>query len=271
MKTALVIGASGFVGSHLVPMLKESGYKVSKLDAANGSKFEDWADQKTYDAVFHLGANIPDISEREKGDIRKYADIALDLSVMQYISKFPPREVFCYPSSCSVDSADTDPYAYQKQIGERLCKSLHKQGIPVVILRPFSGTGPGQKLSYPLPAIIDRAMKREDPLYVWGSLDTVRDWVYIDDLCRAFIWAVKEAPRGIPVEIGSGVGTSFGELAGMVANEVGYAPVIRADTSKPTSSTYRVAKPELAARNNFMVKYSVREIVKMCVEKWPWT
>ncbi len=154
MKTALVIGGAGFVGRHLIPVLTKARYDVTAIDPKfeDGGMFEFRSDVHCIDRKFsdeikmspppdciiHLGAHIQDISEREKGDIEKYQDIGLDLAVMRWVARNPPKQCFVWPSSCSVDSAETDPYAYSKTVGERMAMALHRQGIPTVILRPFS-------------------------------------------------------------------------------------------------------------------------------------
>lgn len=231
-----------------------------------------------HDVVIHLGAHIQDISEREKGGIDKYQDIGLDLAVMRYVAAYPPKECFVYPSSCSIDSAETDPYAFSKTVGERMALALHKQGVPVVILRPFSGYGPDQAESYPFPAILTRAMNLEYPLKVWGSGKQERDWIHIDDLARAFVWAIKDAPRGFPIEIGTGEGMSLEMLAYKISIEVSrsvrasspeqerYSPSIQGDSSKPSSSMHRVARTVIASRNGFNCEITIEEGIRRAVK-----
>jgi len=282
MKTALVVGAAGFIGRHLVPKLEAVGYAVSGIDpwlftCAVTATFEEWLDSRraferlhgievpTFDLVVHLGANILDISQRMAGGLDKYADIRLDYAVCQYVADHPPREAFIYPSSCATDNPE-DPYAWVKLTGERFCQELHKAGVPTVILRPFSGYASDQADSYPFPALLGRAIRHEHPLTVWGSLETVRDWIHIDDLSDAFVWVIENAPRGIPIDIGTGIGTNFLELALMMAAATGYRPAVVADRTKPTSSPRRVADTTLARAHGFEAKITLAEGIRRAVE-----
>lgn len=279
MRTALVTGSAGFIGRHLVPKLRDTGYECTAIDYRPygetnvHASFEAWIETRTtfhgtptFDVVVHLAAHIPDISERMRGGLHQYQDIALDWAMANYIKEHPPRECFIVPSSCAVDAWETDPYAFCKMTAERFWMQLHYAGIPVVILKPYSGYGHDQALTYPFPAILDRALKHEDPLTVWGSLGTVRDFVHIDDLTDAFVHAIDKFPRGVPVPIGTGIGTNFGHLARRVADAVGYKPEISANTAMPTSSAKRIANTQLAESFGFKAKISLEEGIRKAVE-----
>ena len=263
MKTALVTGGAGFVGRYLIPKLQQQGYVVTCVDPLYlqwPSRFEEleWGDEP-FDVVVHLAANIPDVSERFALPISSYQDIALDLKMTEYLLAHPPKECVVWPSSCAIDNPK-DPYAWVKLTAEKFCAALHKAGVPVVILRPFSGYGWGQALSYPFPAIFDRAMRHEDPLTVWGSGYQIRDWIHVRDLVAAFIWAIHFGPRGLPIEVGTGSGTSLRNLAEAIATEVGYHPVfIQGDESKPASSDTRIANVQPVYNLGFRAVVNLEE------------
>lgn len=257
LKTALVIGGAGFVGRHLIPKLQADGYTCLCVDPRSkfdGRSFQWWLlnyRAVDFDVVVHLAANIHDVHERMKGGPSQYRDMALDLMVAEYVAACPPRECFVWPTSCAVDYA-ADPYAFCKIAGENIFGSLIKQGVKVKMLRPFSGYGEDQALSYPFPAIVDRAIRGEDPLTVWGSGKQVRDFLHIDDLTDAFMLALTDAwPVGEPIDVGTGIGTDFLTLAGMIAEAVGYNPDILPLTDKAESSPRRVADTRKAEAIGF--------------------
>ncbi len=74
-------------------------------------------------------------------------------------------------------------YGWSKLTGEFLAKiAASHYGVHVTCIRPFSGYGEDQDLSYPVPAIAARAAKKENPFEVWGTGKQGRDFVHIDDV-----------------------------------------------------------------------------------------
>jgi nucleoside-diphosphate-sugar epimerase len=130
--------------------------------------------------------------------------------------------------------APDEMYGFTKLAGEVLAWKAAIYGLSSLCIRPFSGYGEGQSFDYPVPSIAARALRREDPLTIWGSGQQARDFVHVDDIVRvtqarlAKPWAGYEA-----LNIGSGHATTFREVAEIFAQEVGYSPVIVTDESKP--------------------------------------
>ena len=243
---ALVTGAAGFVGRHLRAKLGAAGYWVSQIDPelertpATVERFVRTVPEAKFDVVIHLAANIVNIDARMRGGMAMFEDIELDIEICKWLEKNPPKQCAILMSSCAVDYPD-DPYCIVKRNLECFAKTLHGKGVPVVVLRPFSGYGEDQSPEYPFRAILERALKQEDPLTVWGG-SQVRDWIHIDDLTDAIMFAIRELPRSpLPVEVGTKVGTKFTDFARLMAAEVGYEPQIKSDETKPSSSRRRVA------------------------------
>jgi nucleoside-diphosphate-sugar epimerase len=274
-KTALVTGASGFVGRHVTPLLREMGYAVAEIDVnhpTNPLKAEAFYDREyrsgftKWDVILHFAANIEDINARVHGGVAIFQDICLDYETAKYIERNPPKEAVVWMTSCAVDWAKEDPYSWVKLTGEKYCEALVKKGVPVKILRPFSGYGHTQALSYPFPAILSRAKRKEDPLTVWGSGLQVRDWVHISDLAQACVHSIHHFPVGVPVPIGTGIGTDFLTLARMMADAVGYSPEIFADTTKAEASPRRVCESTLAMECGWEPKVTLEQGIAMGVQ-----
>jgi nucleoside-diphosphate-sugar epimerase len=263
---ALVTGSAGFVGRHLCPKLEAAGYKVFGLDPRNVARgncvglqqwhfsgsFEelsprlderirdDGAEPPFFDLAIHLGANIQNVDARMHGGMDTYSDIELDLAMCRWLEKNPPKQCALFMSSCAVDYP-LDPYCIVKRNLESFARTLHEKGVPVTVLRPFSGYGEDQSKEYPFRAILERALAKENPLTVWGGHQT-RDFLHVDDLTDAILFAIKNCPRRPdPIEVGTRKGTSFIELANMMAEVCNYAPVIFCDDKKAASSLHRVA------------------------------
>jgi GDP-4-dehydro-6-deoxy-D-mannose reductase len=99
--------------------------------------------------------------------------------------------------------APVSPYAVSKAAGTLLCRQYHlSYGVPVVIARPFSHTGPGQHPRFAFPSFarqIAAAEAGEGPSEIrTGDLSPVRDFLDVRDVARAY---VALAARGRPGEI----------------------------------------------------------------------
>ena len=130
--------------------------------------------------------------------------------------------------------------------------------LNVLVVRPFSGYASDQALDYPFPSLIQRAHKKEDPFVVWGSTETVRDWIHIDDIVAACLLLASHR-LSITVNLCTGIATSFGNLAALMAEQVGYSPVITALDDKPKGVAYRVGNPTLLHSLGYIPKIDISE------------
>jgi nucleoside-diphosphate-sugar epimerase len=131
-------------------------------------------------------------------------------------------------------------YGWVKLTGEKLAALARAAGLNVSIVRPFSGYGEDQDDCYPFPAFAARARRRDDPFVIWGSGGQVRDWVHVEDICRAAVIMIINGIDG-PVNIGWGIPVSMLELAQRMCSAVGYAPEFEIQVEQPTGVMYRVA------------------------------
>jgi nucleoside-diphosphate-sugar epimerase len=125
-------------------------------------------------------------------------------------------------------------YGWAKLTGEYLAHIAAKHyGVNVTCIRPFSGYGEDQDLTYPIPAIADRVAKREDPMEVWGTGKQGRDFVHIDDVMDCILLAMDHIHDGTAINIGMGRLTSFLEIIDVLTDIAGYKPEIKTLLDKP--------------------------------------
>jgi UDP-glucose 4-epimerase len=133
-------------------------------------------------------------------------------------------------------------YGWSKLTGEYLARIAHRHyGLHTACVRPFSGYGEEQDLSYPVPSIALRAANRENPLAVWGSGLQGRDFVHIDDCIEAMLRIIARVADGGAVNIGSGRLTNFREVASLFAKMEGYEAEIKPLEDKPVGVHSRYA------------------------------
>jgi GDP-4-dehydro-6-deoxy-D-mannose reductase len=97
-------------------------------------------------------------------------------------------------------------------------------GTRVVAARPFNHSGPGQPITFLLPALVQRAREafetRHDTIRI-GNATPVRDFLHVEDVARAYIYLALRGESGETYNVCSGVGTSIADLAAMVVDSVG--------------------------------------------------
>lgn len=95
------------------------------------------------------------------------------------------------------------PYAASKAAAEHLARAAqHTFGLDVVITRCGNNYGPRQFPEKFLPLMIANAMN-DEPVPVYGDGGNVRDWIYVDDHCRAILLILEKAQPGATYNIGA--------------------------------------------------------------------
>lgn len=260
----LVTGSEGFVGRHFVRRLRSEGHKVFRCDIIDPDGAKDCRDifrtnsYSNMDLIIHCAATIPPIDKRFANDLIVAQDFSLDAEMFQWASRVLPGRVVYFSSAAAYpahlqqkpylmteDDIDLhaigspeETYGLTKLVGEVQAMELRRQGVEVMVLRPFTGYGTDQALSYPFPAMIERAVEKIDPFVVWGTGEQVRDFIHIDDIVGAVMTMLHKGLVG-PVNLASGHPVTMLELARQICAEAEYEPEIRTLPDKPVGAPYR--------------------------------
>ena len=150
------------------------------------------------------------------------------------------------------------PYAVAKIAGIEMCWAYNRQyGTRYLSVMPTNLYGPGDnydlQTSHVLPALIRKAheaKKRGSRSFtVWGTGAPRREFLYSDDLAGACVFLMTEAAKTEAlfnnhepplVNIGCGEDVTIAELAGMVAEAVGYDGEIVFDANKPDGTPQKL-------------------------------
>ncbi len=206
--------------------------------------------------VFHFAAIVGGRAMIDGDPMGVALDLAIDAEVFYWACKYKPERLM-YPSSSAAYPVDLQTesntiqlkesdidfkrmgqpdmtYGWTKLTGEFLAKiAASHYGLKVTCIRPFSGYGEDQDLTYPVPAIAARAAKKEDPFEVWGSGYQGRDFVHIDDVIDCILLAMDHIHDGTAINIGMGRLTTFREIIEVFCKFAGYKPTIKPLLYKP--------------------------------------
>ena len=95
------------------------------------------------------------------------------------------------------------PYSASKAAAEHLTRAAHHtHGLDCVVTRCGNNYGPRQFPEKLLPLIISNAM-RDEPIPVYGDGRNVRDWIYVEDHCRAILSALEKGRPGGVYNVGA--------------------------------------------------------------------
>jgi GDP-L-fucose synthase len=133
-------------------------------------------------------------------------------------------------------------YAIAKIAGIKMCQAYRRQyGFDAISLMPTNLYGPGDNFdpqnSHVLPALIRKfhEAKRRDEreVVIWGTGTPRREFLHADDLADAAVFLMRRYNDEPFINVGVGEDLTIRELAGLVAEAVGYAGTIATDPSKP--------------------------------------
>lgn len=279
----LITGSSGFLGSWFLDrFIREDGHDLWGVDIVphpaglpmDVQDMEEWLSDfdEDVDVAFHFAAPVGGRMKIEFDPMYNADAFRLDSVFFRWAVKHAKLAVYpsssaIYPTSMQTAansyllhegfvsalnpnwSKPDELYGFSKLAGEVMAaKAAEKHGLNVLCIRPFSGYGPGQSLDYPVPSILTRAINREDPIVIWGGEQT-RDFVYVTDIVGATLARIREGVEGYEtMNISSGVGVTFGQIAKMAAQVVGYEPEIHADPTMPVGVMHRRGDPQRMLR-----------------------
>ncbi len=254
MAVYLVTGVAGFIGAAVAKALLEQGHEVVGVDNLSTGYLENvpsgaafyqadcqdarlYADQlprHKYDAIFHIaGQSSGEISfDDPVYDLRTNAESTL------HLLKFALAvgcSRFIYASTMSVYGVKPDRpvredeelkpqsfYGVGKLASEHYLRLYEQYGIRSTALRLFNVYGPGQNMAnlrQGMVSIFMAMMLTDNQVLVKGSPERYRDFVYIDDVVRAFLLCLtRNGCEGKCINIGgSGKITVAGLLQSMAA------------------------------------------------------
>jgi len=259
---AVVTGGAGFIGSHMVDLLLNEGFKVHVIDNLIGGNrvniahhknnsdfvFEE-RDIRSYEEgdslfkdatyVFHfagIGDIVPAIEKP-----KDYLSVNVQGTVhMLQCARAASVKKFVYAASSScygVAKTPTRedhpistlyPYALSKYLGEQVTFHWHQvYRLPVNSIRIFNAYGTRSRTSGAYGAVFGVFLKQKisgKPFTVVGDGNQMRDFLYVTDVARAFYAAARTDKEGEIYNLGAGKPQSVNKLVSLLKGDITYIP-----------------------------------------------
>ncbi len=253
IKSALVTGADGFIGSHLVDLLLSKGIKVKALSQYNSFNYWGWLEGKEnpnleivsgdvrdsafcrhlvqgVDTIFHLAALIAIPYSYVAPESYVDTNVTGTLNICQAAKEAGTGRVVVTSTSEVYGTAQyvpidelhprqpQSPYSASKIGADAIAKSYFNAfDTPVVIARPFNTYGPRQSARAIIPTIISQIAFGKRQIKV-GDLSPTRDFNFVEDTCRGFLAvALAEGIEGEEINISTGTEVSMKETLELIA------------------------------------------------------
>ena len=265
-----VAGHRGMAGSAICRALKGAGYTQlltadrAELDLLDAAAVQRWFAEHKPTVVVLAAAKVGGIHANNSYPADFLLEnLKIEINVIETAWRSAVRRLLFLGSSCIYPKFAEQPireealltgaleptnecYALAKIGGIKLCEALRKQhGFDAISLMPTNLYGPGDNYhltnSHVLPALIRRfheaAERGDSSVMCWGTGSPLREFLHVDDLGEACVFALERWQPGPDelqfLNVGTGVDLRIRELAEAVAVATGFKGEIVWDTSKP--------------------------------------
>lgn len=271
-KYVLVTGGGGFIGSALVHTLVKQKARVVALDFPTRNRknrlskidglieyldiektdFHNLFRHYNFSHVFHLAghANIPGSVQQPLLDL--HLNVQLSLELLEAIRCFSPNSRIIFASSAAVYGEGRNslleesqyvepisPYGAHKLTVELYLKIYNRiHDLKTASLRIFPVYGPGQT-QWVIYDLTKKIHANPDKVPIHGDGEQIRDFIYVDDVVRAFVFVAENSPlQGDVYNVASGKGYSVKEIIKYISDllkvdaHIVYEDSIKAGVSK---------------------------------------
>ncbi len=283
-----VAGHTGLVGSAIVRKLRVAGINNlilktrQELDLFNQQAVEAFFVSAKPDIVVLCAARV--------GGIKANIDFAADFlyeniqiqnnviwnALKNKVSKLLFLSSSCiYPRNCLQPMKEdyflkgrpeptNEGYAIAKIAGMKMCEKIYEQyGNKFISCMPTNIYGEHDNFdpnsSHVIPAMIRKMhkakMKKEGEVVIWGSGDSKREFLYVDDLADAVLWMLQNYNEQEFLNIGTGRDISIKELAFLIKDVVEYEGNLIFDSSKPDGMPKKLL--DVSKINHLGWKYNI--------------
>jgi len=253
VRRVLITGIEGFVGGHLCRQLAGAGHRIIGLhwadvttplpaelihgDVRNFAGLKATLEQTRPDAIIHLAGVTSVVTSEAHALTTCQVNVLGTVNLLEAARQSVPncrillissadvygRANIGKPLSEETPPQPVSPYALSKLMADEAGRFYQRAfGMDVVILRPFSHTGPGQAATFVFPSVAQRIVAIErgkaEPVIELGNIEVRRDYTDVRDIVRAYELALERCPQGETYNVTSGRPLMIKEGVEILAN-----------------------------------------------------
>lgn len=295
-----IAGHRGMVGSAIWRALEAKGYThligrtSSELDLRNQAAVQHFFSTEKPEVVIDAAARVGGILANHTYpypflmENMQIQNNLIDASLQADVHKFIFLGSSCIypklaPQPLKEEYLLTGPleptnewYAIAKISGVKACEAIRKQfGKDYISLMPTNLYGPFDNFdlhtSHVLPAMIrkfhDAKVKSEEtsvtePIEVWGSGTPMREFLYVEDLAEAVVFAMENQFTDNLYNVGTGEDLTIKELAELIQKIVGHKGEIQWDSSKPDGTPRKLMDVSKMTKAGWKAKTGLEEGIR---------
>lgn len=294
-----VAGHRGMVGSAICRALKAAGYSniISKtsaeLDLRDQQRVNSFLEIVRPQVIIDAAARVGGIlANNENPYTFLMENLQIQNNLIQGAHVFDVKKFIFLGSSCIYPKLAQQPlkeeylltgpleptnewYAIAKIAGVKACQAIRKQfGKDFVSLMPTNLYGPYDnfdlKTSHVLPAMIrkfyEAVIQDHAPVKLWGSGTPMREFLHVDDLAQAVLFAINnELPYHL-YNAGTGTDVTIKNLAEVIKKATGHQGEILWDTSKPDGTPRKLMDSSKLNNYGWSAKIDLEQGIKSTLE-----
>ncbi len=286
-----IAGHKGMVGSSCLRILKKSGYsnlitKTSKeLDLRDQYKVYNFLRGLKPDVIIDAAAKVGGILANKDYPYQfLMQNMQIQNNLISAAHEVNVTKFIFLGSSCAYPKLAQQPikeeylltdsleptnewYAIAKISGIKLCEAIKRQfGKDFVSLMPTNLYGPKDNFdlqsSHVLPAMIRKFHEAKENNHsnvnLWGSGNPRRDFLYVDDLAKAVVFALENVLPEYLYNVGAGLEISIKKLAETIQSQIGHKGLISWDSSKPDGTPRKLMDSSKIMQLGWQPNYNLK-------------